>query len=908
MFTLLLLSLLCQAQSDSGCQVDYRFTITDPADEMVAAELKLSDLSAMSAPIHLRFAEGFAFARLPEPRLQGEIEIVAGSDPAVQLKRVSAYHWTLDPANSDVVRLKWQVPLDHRDLPQVKGRDEYEYPYLRSDHGMLVMSTLALLPDEVNEQKIRVEFHLPTDWTLHAPWPRLQKGLWSFRPNSKRALQSDMVAVGGWKVHQQVVSGMNLVVAFSPEQEFLYDDVVAKVAPIVEAELKLFGSAPQKDYLFLFGEPQENGAGGSPKTQSMTLYVDPALPRDFAVNMLSHLIAHEFHHTWMQARCQPVDELRFVAEGFTDYFAYLVSWQLNDATDQEYLAILNEKLVETETSLQELLASDPKSATLAEAGGPAFFQGGAAYQATYSGGLMMALWLDLGLRQTSDSKLEDLLRAFYEDKRWQDGTRPTSRHFWQLVESMGGKKMAKQGQELASAKGFGDWQQAFLQWGVVTKRELQQAQLQIRANFDGNQITDIDPNATGARIGLQSGDELQKVNGVQVQTAAEIRAAFTKPVDGRLAVELRRKNKIVKLDQAIPQDVKYNFRDSVLQLLRDMPLDLAPPTKANGDLRIMQFNIWQEGTSVSGGFEKIADVIAASNADIVALSEVRNYNSKDLHERLLSALEKRGCTYFGEYAGGDVGLLSRWPIHHAEAVADQTQNDHGSIIAYHLTGPENQKLVVCTAHLDYLNYAIYLPRGYDGNTFNIIDPDGDGIPNPVVELEALHKMDAASQRDEALAGFLHYASKLPSSIPVLLAGDFNECSHLDWTAATEDMYSHNGVVIEWKNSRRLSKAGMSDAWRSLFPNPVTHPGATWPAPAWQRGSTSWAPLVDERDRIDFIYHNGKGMKPAAAWVVGPRSLWLKNQLTPSSSADPLALTDHPWPSDHKALMLDFSFK
>ncbi len=906
MFTLLLLSMLCLPQSDSGCRADYRFTIADPADEMVSAELILSELSATTAPIHLRFAEGFAFARLPEPRLQGEVEIVASSNPAIQLKRHSAYHWTLDPADADVVRLKWQVPLDHRRLPQVFGRDEYEYPYLRFDHGMLVMSTLALLPDEVNEKNLRVEFHLPTDWAMHAPWPRLQKGLWAFRPSSKRALHSEMVAVGAWKVHQQIVAGMNLVVAFSPEQEFLYDDVVARIAPIVEAELKLFGCTPQKHYLFLFGEPQKNGAGGSPKSQSMTLYVDPALPRDFAVNMLTHLIGHEFHHTWMQARCQPVDELRFVAEGFTDYFAYLVAWQLGYATDLEFVATLNKKLMETEMSLQQLLTSNPKSATLAKAGGPDFFGGGAAYQATYSGGLMMALWLDLGLRQTSDFKLEDLLRAFYEDKRWQDGTRPTAPHFWHLVEVMGGKRMAERGMELASAEGFGAWQQAFLQWGVVTHREWKQAQLQIRANFEGSQISGIDPNGTGARIGLQAGDDLQKVNGVRVKSAADIRAAFANPVDGRLDLELRRNNKVIKIDQKIPQEIHYHFLESVLQLLRDQPLNLAPPDKVADALRIIQFNIWQEGTSVPGGFEKIADVIAASNADVVALSEVRNYNAKDLHERLITALEERGRTYFGEFAGGDVGLLSRWPIQRAEAVADQTQNDHGSIIAYHLVGPNDQKLVVCTAHLDYLNYAIYLPRGYDGNSFKIIDPDGDGKPNPVMELDALHKMDMASQRDEAVASFLRYASQLPPSTPILLAGDFNEGSHFDWTAATKDLFSHNGVVIEWKNSKRLSEAGMSDAWRWLYPNPVSHPGATWPAPAWQRGSTSWAPLVDERDRIDFIYHNGKGVTPIAAWLVGPSSFWVHNQLTPSGFADPLAMTDHPWPSDHKALMLDFT--
>lgn len=42
--------------------------------------------------------------------------------------------------------------------------------------------------------------------------------------------------------------------------------------------------------------------------------------------------------------------------------------------------------------------------------------------------------------------------------------------------------------------------------------------------------------------------------------------------------------------------------------------------------RVLQFNIWQEGAVVKGGFDAIADEIVRSNADFVTLSEVRNYH------------------------------------------------------------------------------------------------------------------------------------------------------------------------------------------------------------------------------------------------------------------------------------------
>ena len=324
-------------------------------------------------------------------------------------------------------------------------------------------------------------------------------------------------------------------------------------------------------------------------------------------------------------------------------------------------------------------------------------------------------------------------------------------------------------------------------------------------------------------------------------------------------------------------------------------------------LRVLQFNLWQEGTSVPGGFEKIVSAILASRADLVALSEVRNYHGRDLHQRLVRALAAKGATYFGRYGGGDVGLLSRWPILKTESIVDGTKEDRGSLIAFHLRLPSGKKLVVCSAHLDYRNYAIYLPRGYDGNSFKMIDTNGDGQPDPVTDLHVLHQMDRASKRDEALKRFVQFAqTKAMRSLPLLLLGDFNECSHLDWTAATAQLYSHNGVVIPWKNSLMLKKAGMRDAWRELYPNPVTHPGATWPSEAWKKGCTSWAPKVDERDRIDFVYYRAKGWKPLRAWIVGSKRYWVYGKLQSPKTQDPFLLQDLPWPSDHKGILVEFA--
>ena len=40
-------------------------------------------------------------------------------------------------------------------------------------------------------------------------------------------------------------------------------------------------------------------------------------------------------------------------------------------------------------------------------------------------------------------------------------------------------------------------------------------------------------------------------------------------------------------------------------------------------ISLLQFNIWQEGTVVSGGFDTVADEIAKADADFVTKSEAK---------------------------------------------------------------------------------------------------------------------------------------------------------------------------------------------------------------------------------------------------------------------------------------------
>ena len=315
-------------------------------------------------------------------------------------------------------------------------------------------------------------------------------------------------------------------------------------------------------------------------------------------------------------------------------------------------------------------------------------------------------------------------------------------------------------------------------------------------------------------------------------------------------------------------------------------------------VKVLQFNIWQEGTVVENGFNAVADEIVRSDADFVTLSEVRNYHNTRFCDRIVEALKERGQTYYSFYTE-DSGLLSRYPITDSSTVYP-LNDDRGSI--YRLVAKKgNQEFAVYTAHLDYRNCAYYDARGYDGNNWEKIEP--------VSDLNSILVLNRASVRDDAIARFVSTAEKdKAAGRIVILGGDFNEPSHLDWTEATKDMRDHYGLVVPWDVSVILEKAGYKDAYREKYPDPVTHPGFTCPAdcPDIDLKKLVWSPEADDRDRIDFImYSPFEGLTLTDMTIVGPKGDILRGERATEKTADPIIAPLGTWPTDHKAVLATF---
>lgn len=329
---------------------------------------------------------------------------------------------------------------------------------------------------------------------------------------------------------------------------------------------------------------------------------------------------------------------------------------------------------------------------------------------------------------------------------------------------------------------------------------------------------------------------------------------------------------------------------------------LASCTSNKKELSVLQFNIWQEGTVVNNGFDAIVENIIHVNPDMVTFSEVRNYNGVDFISHVVAELGKKGFNYYGE-SSRSTGLISKYPIKEQTYVYPY-QNDQGSVLKATIE-VENRTVVLYSAHLDYKDYACYLPRGYNGATWEKLD---EPITNPDSILAANRK----SHRLEAVELFIDDAKKeIQKEHIVIVGGDFNEPSHLDWQEDTKDLWEHNGAIVEWDCSKLLYHNGFKDSCREHYPNAVNYPGFTFPSENADVpvSKLTWAPDADERERIDFIYfYPNKNIALKNATLVGPSSSIVRSQRVEEQSKDKFITPEGIWPTDHKAVLSTFVIK
>ena len=220
-------------------------------------------------------------------------------------------------------------------------------------------------------------------------------------------------------------------------------------------------------------------------------------------------------------------------------------------------------------------------------------------------------------------------------------------------------------------------------------------------------------------------------------------------------------------------------------------------------LRVMTFNLWVGGEGGKRPLARTADAIRAAGADVVGLQEVsgREVNGvrPDNGKRLAELL---GWNYHKQ-PGHSPAVVTR------HRIVSTTPGGRGVLIET-AAGP---RVLLFNVHLNHAPYQPYQLLGiayHDGRFIRTAD-------EAVAEARAARGEEVAALLAEIAA-----ASAEHPAVPVVVTGDFNEPSHLDWTPAAAAA-GRCPLAVEWPGTKALAEAGFVDAYRARHPDPVESP-------------------------------------------------------------------------------------
>ncbi len=244
------------------------------------------------------------------------------------------------------------------------------------------------------------------------------------------------------------------------------------------------------------------------------------------------------------------------------------------------------------------------------------------------------------------------------------------------------------------------------------------------------------------------------------------------------------------------------------------------------ELKVMVWNILHGGHDEGlpeDGRPDIIQIIKDSEADVVLMIET--YGSAPM------IADSLGFSY--ELLSSNLCIYSRYPI---------------------------IKKLLFTEQISSFNFG-GVQISVDGKLVNVFDtwlhylPDTRLAPLDTTEAEILAWENEGSRDDEVKAILLAISDYIlqADSIPIIMGGDFNSHSHLDWTESTKEMFNHGAQVVNWTVSREMFNAGFEDTFRKIHPDPVENIGTTWLSVQDGDGKVEFT----RRDRIDYLYYKGK---------------------------------------------------
>jgi exodeoxyribonuclease III len=277
---------------------------------------------------------------------------------------------------------------------------------------------------------------------------------------------------------------------------------------------------------------------------------------------------------------------------------------------------------------------------------------------------------------------------------------------------------------------------------------------------------------------------------------------------------------------------------------------------------ILSFNLWEGGEKNNQPLDYSSEVIRISEAGIVGLQEIFSYNP-DGSIKSNNAKSLAQMLGWNSFVQGSSGIITHYPM------VDSTENRLG----VKLQVREDGFLWFFNCHFNHMPYQPYQLAKKPYGDFPFISSEAEAITFAIL-----------ARGEEVEKYISEIKMVMAEGWPVVLTGDFNEPSFLDWTLKAVEK-NLCPIKVDWPSTRAFYDIGMTDAFRAVYPDETTHRGETW---------SSIDPPGEIHDRIDFILYAGNQLNAIDAQTIGfddgKSYIGMEN-----------------YPSDHRAVSIRFSW-
>jgi predicted metalloprotease with PDZ domain len=342
-FVLALFLLTINAWSQS---LSYQLRMPKPQNHYFEVEMTLSDFKEKQLDIKMPvWAPGSYLVR----EFSKNVNLVRAFDDKgkeIQVQKKKKNTWTISTDGNKKIRVKYEVYSFELSV---------RTPFLDLTHGFVSGSGVFMYVEGYKDKKGILEVIPHSSFkTITTALPKaailVQKdGSQSFEFLNYDQLVDCPIEIGNQTVFDFMASGTKHTVAMYGEAFYDIESLKIDMTKIIDAETAIFGSNPNKDYVFIVHNVVD-GQGGLEHANSCVLSVNRWTYGGSEYRNFLNLVAHEYFHLWNVKRIRPIElgpfdydqenytTLLWVMEGFTSYYDELILRRAGYYTKEEILA------------------------------------------------------------------------------------------------------------------------------------------------------------------------------------------------------------------------------------------------------------------------------------------------------------------------------------------------------------------------------------------------------------------------------------------------------------------------------------------------------------------------------------------------------------------------------------------